>query len=261
MGLSCPGVLPMEELPFRVIPSMTERQLDMTKLAPPAPPSLDSTPDSTAPLLSSPSSQSEVGPTGAWVRLACCDHTVHPVALISESAGVLEISPPREPHPDWVQMPDSEAVITMGWSDEEGTLGLYCQVSGETEEGNWALRIVGNNEFPQRRRNLRVPTTASAYLIDEAHIRPVELKLIDISESGMKCEVYDFVPDNRDMPYRFALNLGGPPAFLMAELRWSARINPVLYHAAFEFLSPGSKNVQLLRAHVIQQLARSNQER
>lgn len=193
---------------------------------------------------------------GAWVRLPCCDHTVHPVNIVGQRDGIIIISRPSEPHPEWVKFPDRSSTVAVGWSDEDGTLGFFCNALGETKEGNWALQIVSANDFAQRRRHVRVRTDATVHLMDVSLLRPVEMKLIDISESGMKCELVEFIPEKRILPYQFALKLEGATLLLLAELRWSSRINPIVFHAAFEFIEIHEDSLRRLRAHVMQQLAR-----
>lgn len=193
---------------------------------------------------------------GAWVRLPCCDHAVHPVEIVSQHDGVVVVTRPGEPHADWVRFPDQSSMVALGWSDDEGTMGLFCNALGETEEGHWAFRVVSANQFAQRRRHVRVKTEANAQMLDTSLIRPVDMKLIDISESGMKCELVEFVPEQRVMPYQFAVRLEGSTLLLLAELRWSAKINPITYHAAFEFIEVHDDSLRRLRAHIMQQLAR-----
>ncbi len=192
---------------------------------------------------------------GAWVRLPCCNHTVHPIEIISQSDGVMVISRPTQPHEEWVSFPDPSSTLAVGWSDEEGTLGFFCTAVGKTDDGHWALQIINANDFAQRRRHVRVKTTATAELIDPTRLRPVEVSVLDISESGMKCEFVDFVPNQQDLPYRFVVKFEGVSLLLLGDYRWSAKVNPVTYHAAFEFTRIHEDELRRLRAHIMQQLS------
>lgn len=198
-------------------------------------------------------------PTGAWLRLPCCDHSVHPVRVVSHDDGVMVVSAPMAPHEEWVKRPTDSTMVALGWTDDEGSTVLECRVIPEhhlREGDTWALEVVSASNFVQRRKHRRVRTDAKGHLLDEFGNEPVAVEVLDISEGGMKLSFTDFVPTQRDTPMRFALQVDGAVLIVLASLRWSGRVSPVEVHAGFEFDAMHEALETRVRAHVIKQLDR-----
>jgi hypothetical protein len=193
--------------------------------------------------------------TGTWLRLPCCDSAVHPVQILGQTDGIMEISAPREPHPTWVRAPHDMTEVTLGWSDAGGTLALSCQVVSD-DANSWTLRVVGTGDFLQRRRHLRVPSDGVANLMDGELGKVVTAHLYDISESGMKCSFIDYIPNPSTPVTRWALRIDGTVLVVVAKLVWSGRVGPVEYNAGYEFLEVHDALLSRLRAHIMTQLAK-----
>lgn len=198
-------------------------------------------------------------PTGAWLRLPCCDHAVHPIRIERNEDGILIVSAPRSPHEEWVQRPIEPTPVVLGWTDHHGSTVLECRTLPEAhlrEGDTWALEVVSASDFVQRRKHRRVRTDATAHLLDEYGNEPVAAEILDVSEGGMKLAFTDFVPQDRDLPMRFALHVDGTVLIVLASMRWSGRVSPVEVHAGFEFEVMHDALSVRVRAHVISQLDR-----
>lgn len=196
---------------------------------------------------------------GGWLRLPCCENSVHPVAIKHHEDGTLIISAPEEPHSDGeVARPDPKVLIALGWTDQDGSTVLHCRVLPEAHiKDSWALQVVSTSDFVQRRKFRRVATDAVAQLMDGYNDKIIPVKLTDISEGGMKCRFLDYVPQDRGMPQRFALRVDGTVLVVLAQMRWSGRVTPVEIHAGFEFLDLHESEQARIRAHVMKQLSQS----
>jgi len=193
--------------------------------------------------------------SGAWLRLPCCNHSVHSVRILQNEDGVMKITAPGEPHAELVRRPDGNGLVTLGWTDDEGTTVLQCRVSSELHMRDvWSLEIVTSMDFSQRRKHRRVASNALAHLMDVRSEQVVPLRIIDMSEGGMRCSFTDFVPDDRGMPLRFVIRVDGTVLVLLANVRWVDRVNPVEVHIGFEFHSMHESLQTRLRAHVMHRL-------
>jgi hypothetical protein len=192
---------------------------------------------------------------GTWLRLPCCEGSVHPVKILRQNDGVIVVSAPTEPHRAWIKRPAATETITLGWTDGGGTLVLNCMAMPETDgENGWTLRIISTSDFMQRRRHLRVSTDATVHLMD-GDLDHVKMgSVLDISESGMRCSFENFIPEDRSNPFQWALKLDDTALIVLSVMRWSGRVSPIEVQAGFEFIDPYDSLLTRLRGYVMMQL-------
>lgn len=193
---------------------------------------------------------------GTWLRLPCCEGSVHPVKIVKQGDGVIVVSTPTEPHRAWIKRPSPTEVVTLGWTDGGGTLVLNCMSLPATEgEGGWTLRIISTSDFMQRRRHLRVSTDNATVKLMDGDLTNIKTgRVLDISESGMRCSFENFIPEERLNPFQWALQLGDTVLVVHSVMRWSGRVSPIEVQAGFEFIDPYDSLLTLLRSYVMAQL-------
>jgi hypothetical protein len=194
---------------------------------------------------------------GTWLRLPCCEGSVHPVHILSQTRDQVVITAPSDPHPEWIRQPEPNTVLTLGWTDAGGTLVLDCTIPsdgvGVTE---WALDIVNKQGFLQRRRFIRVSADALFKLTDGDSQRIISGSVLDISEIGMRCLFEDCALPMHSQLHQFALQLENTVLPVTCELRWAGRTGPLETQAGFEFIDTSDSVRARLRAYVMLQLDR-----
>lgn len=190
-----------------------------------------------------------------WLRLPCCDGAVHPVVIERLEGDEVLVTAPREPHSESVEPPADDAVLRVGWGDADGAFSVDCRFIEEPEAGLWRLATLGNDDFVQRRRHVRVSTTAPVQLLDHDADRAVPGQLHDLSEGGMRCSLEDWDPSDRPKDsYRLTLRLDRTLLVVQAALCWAGHTNGRTV-AGFEFLDLHHSLRARIHAHVAARLA------
>ncbi len=153
-----------------------------------------------------------------WVRLPCCEHSVHPSHVRSHDVDTMVIAAPSKPHGP-APAPADDALFTMGWTAEGTNVRVGAEFVKLVEEsGLWEVRPRG--EF-ERRELTRVEVGGRVLLYFSKGAAPVAGEIADLGEGGIGC----FIPLGVAAPTGGALEVSfddteGNTMLLGAEIAW-----------------------------------------
>lgn len=186
-----------------------------------------------------------------WLRLPCCETAIHPSRTEDFDGNHLVIAAPVKPHDSAVPAPEAGKAFVLGW--RSGPASKQVRVNFVDEASSpvptWTLSAVNEVETVQNRRFVRAPWDAPVSLSLPGVLDPVEGKILDISEGGIRCAI-----PARDEPrygyFTVSFEFEGNPQDFDVEIAWWATPGAETVQVGLSFVGVDDPLSNRLRQHV-----------
>lgn len=195
-----------------------------------------------------------------WIRLPCCETSVHPSRVEDFDGELLVVAHPSRPHPEPVPPPDADRTFIIGWS--EGNISKQSRVKLDSSDTAgrvpiWKLHQTGKPEAIQRRRFVRAEWRSEITIHFPA--TDMEGTIVDISEAGVRCYI-DPIAEPRSPFFQISFTLNDERLVLETEVAWWGLPTPEGVEIGLQFVDPGRRINDLLRAFTFDQQLKNRKD-